>query len=109
METKVELQAMGFEPVPILKSVRAKCLDCSGGSHAEIVDCLVKNCALYPFRMGKNPWRAQASEAQREARRRTGQRAAARLRKPISGIGSATMDGMAATLPPAGDSMAAGS
>jgi hypothetical protein len=62
----------------------------------------VKSCALYPFRMGKNPWRAEVSEAQREARRRTGQKAAARLRKPINGVGSAAMDRMAATIPPAG-------
>jgi hypothetical protein len=99
METKVELQAMGFEPMPVLKAIRAKCLDCSGGSPSEVADCLVKSCALYPLRIGKNPWRAQASEAQREARRRTGQKAAARLRKPTNGIGSAAMGRMAATIP----------
>jgi len=100
METKNELQVLGIKPTPVLKAIRAKCLDCSGGSHAEVADCLVKSCALYPFRMGKNPWRAQASEAQREARRRTGQKAAARLRKPINGIGPAAMDAMAATVGP---------
>src|SRR5262249_46684144 len=100
---------MGLEPAPVLKAIRAKCLDCSGGSHAEIADCLVKSCALYPFRMGKNPWRAQASEAQRAARRRTGQKAAARLRKPINGIASEAMDRMAATHTlPAGEKVLVG-
>ena len=50
--------------MPILKAVRAKCLDCSGSMVAEVAGCLVKNCALYPFRMGKNPWRPPVSEAQ---------------------------------------------
>jgi hypothetical protein len=70
METKVELQAMGFEPTPVLKAIRAKCLDCSGGSPSEVADCQVKSCALYPFRMGRNPWRAKAPEARRETGRR---------------------------------------
>jgi hypothetical protein len=48
-------EAMGFEPTPALKAICTKCLDCFGGSAAEVADCLVKNCALYPFRMGKNP------------------------------------------------------
>jgi hypothetical protein len=52
METKAELQAMGFELTPVLRAIRAKCLDCSGGSHAEVAECLVKKCALYPFRLG---------------------------------------------------------
>jgi hypothetical protein len=61
VEMKAELQAMGHEPGPVLKAIRRKCLDCSGGSAAEVADCLVKNCALYPFRMGKNPWRVEMS------------------------------------------------
>ena len=73
METKIELQAMGFEPMPVLKGIRAKCLDCSGGMPSEVRDCLVRQCPLYPFRMGTNPWRAPAGDEQRE-------RMAARLR-----------------------------
>jgi hypothetical protein len=48
MKTKAELQAMGFEPTPVLKAVRAKCLDCSGGSHAEVADCQVKTLRAVP-------------------------------------------------------------
>jgi hypothetical protein len=67
MEAKGELQAMGFEPLPVLKAIRTKCLDCSGGMASEVRDCLVRNCALYPFRMGTNPWRAPATEGQRQS------------------------------------------
>jgi len=78
METKNELQALGIKPTTVLKAIRAKCVDCSGGSHAEVAGCLVKNCALYPFRMGKNPWRAELSAEQRAER-------AAHLRRPNAG------------------------
>jgi hypothetical protein len=91
METKADLQAMGFEPVPVLRAIRAKCLDCSGGSHAEVADCLVKTCALYPFRMGRNPWRVKASESQREASRRN----AAKLKETVKITGSSATDGRA--------------
>jgi len=66
MEVPAELQAMGHEPMPVLKAIRAKCLDCSGGMPSEVRDCLVRNCALYPFRMGTNPWRAPVSAEQRD-------------------------------------------
>jgi hypothetical protein len=66
LETKTDLQAMGFEPVPVLKAIRTKCLDCSGGMASEVRDCLVRNCALYPFRMGTNPWRAPVSDEHRQ-------------------------------------------
>jgi hypothetical protein len=96
METKVELQAMGFEPAPVLKAIRTKCLDCSGGSPSEVADCLVKTCALYPFRMGRNPWRAEVSEARREAARRN----AAGFKKPRTIPASGAMKGVAATTLP---------
>ena len=38
-----------------MKAIRAKCLDCCCGSYSEVRHCLVKNCALYPYRMGKRP------------------------------------------------------
>lgn len=40
-----------------LKAIRAKCLDCSGDYINEVRECPVTDCALYPFRMGKNPFR----------------------------------------------------
>ena len=38
-----------------VKAIRRKCIDCSGGSLKEVRLCQVRECALYPFRMGKNP------------------------------------------------------
>jgi len=35
------------------KAIRFKCLDCSGGQQSEVKNCVVPDCPLYPFRMGK--------------------------------------------------------
>lgn len=42
-----------------LKAIKAKCKDCSGGSIAEAKRCTVKECPLYPYRMGHKPPRAE--------------------------------------------------
>ncbi len=40
-----------------MKAIRAKCLDCSGGSPKEVGDCLVNNGPLFQSRMGlKTRW-----------------------------------------------------
>jgi len=41
-----------------LKAIRAKCLECSGGSAAEVKACEAEDCALWPYRFGHNPQRA---------------------------------------------------
>lgn len=33
------------------KAVREKCLDCSGGTAAEVALCELEECPLFPFRM----------------------------------------------------------
>ncbi len=38
-----------------VKAIRAKCLECSGSQPKEVRDCVIHQCPLYPFRMGKNP------------------------------------------------------
>jgi hypothetical protein len=38
-----------------LKSIRAKCLDCSAGQPKEVKLCPHTDCALYIYRFGKNP------------------------------------------------------
>ena len=40
-----------------LKAIRAKCMDCSGDYISELKGCPITDCPLYPFRMGKNPFR----------------------------------------------------
>ncbi len=37
-----------------MKAIRAKCLDCNGTSN-EVKLCPCTDCALWPFRLGKNP------------------------------------------------------
>ena len=39
----------------ILKTIRAKCLDCSCYQPQEIRFCPVQACSLFPFRFGKDP------------------------------------------------------
>lgn len=38
-----------------LKSIRAKCLECSNQQKGEVLNCQITDCSLYPFRLGKNP------------------------------------------------------
>lgn len=52
-----------------VKAIREKCLECSCGSIAEVKECSITKCALYPFRLGKNPYRTkrELTDEQREA------------------------------------------
>jgi hypothetical protein len=47
----------GHQPMSPGKAIRLRCLDCSGGSAKEVQLCWAKGCPLYPFRLGKNPYR----------------------------------------------------
>jgi hypothetical protein len=40
----------------MLKAIRTKCLDCSNQQIDEVRNCVISNCPLYPYRMGKNPF-----------------------------------------------------
>ena len=40
-----------------IKAIRAKCIDCSGGSAREATNCWAKGCPIWAFRTGKNPYR----------------------------------------------------
>ena len=39
------------------KVIREKCLDCCCGSIKEVKLCAAERCPLWPWRMGKNPYR----------------------------------------------------
>lgn len=42
-----------FTPI---KAIRAKCLDCCGGSKKEVQNCkAVDSCPIFPYRAGKRP------------------------------------------------------
>ncbi len=66
-----------------VKAIRAYCLQCCCGQATEVQRCTIEDCALYPFRFGKNPYRVQKepSEAQLAARARGAERLV-RLRMP---------------------------
>lgn len=49
--------ALCQEGLTPLKAIRAKCIDCSGGSVYEPANCTVERCPLYIYREGHNPKR----------------------------------------------------
>ena len=40
-----------------IKAIRRHCLSCSGDSPKEVRLCVITDCPLYPYRLGKNPHR----------------------------------------------------
>ena len=40
-----------------MKAIRQNCIDCSGGSKKEVRECMIVDCPLYMYRLGKNPRR----------------------------------------------------
>lgn len=58
------------KPTNPVKAIRAFCIECCGNSASEVKLCPSVNCALYPFRFGKNPYRTtvkrELTEEQRE-------------------------------------------
>jgi hypothetical protein len=43
-------------------AIRAFCIECSGGMVSEVRVCAVTKCALYPFRMGDDPFRKKRND-----------------------------------------------
>jgi hypothetical protein len=70
-----QLAAAGHHAAPILKVIRAKCLHCSYGQPSEIAKCTAVGCALWPHRIGTNPFSNRTAQP------------AHILKKPIAGIG----------------------
>lgn len=54
-----------------VKAIRDFCLDCCGGSSSAVKECSSVGCALYSFRLGKNPFRVkrEMSDEQKDAAR----------------------------------------
>ena len=46
----------------LAKVMRKKCLDCSGFQPAEVKKCVATDCALWPYRMGKSPFRSHMAK-----------------------------------------------
>lgn len=62
-----DMEALGLERISRGDAVRAKCLDCMVGNAAEVRRCCDVACALWPFRMGSDPFREKPSDEQRQA------------------------------------------
>jgi hypothetical protein len=79
--THDELRQAGHEPRSPLQALRARCADCCGYQEKEVALCPAVKCPAWPFRMGTDPWRKPASQARREAARRTMERINARRQR----------------------------
>ncbi|MBX2806150.1 MAG: hypothetical protein KTR19_09275 [Hyphomicrobiales bacterium] len=60
------LEEIGHSQMPLLRVIRAKCLDCSHTA-SEVRRCSAVDYSLWPYRMGTNPFRAERSDAQKAA------------------------------------------
>jgi hypothetical protein len=72
-----DLAAIGHEKQPLLRVIRANCIQCQGGNAADMRRCRCTGCPFWPYRMATNPFAAARSEAQMANAR-------AFLRKPHS-------------------------
>ena len=64
-------ERIGHAAEPVLAVIRAKCLDCCGGSPSEVARCTAADCRLLPYRMGSNPLRERVALSDDERRRRS--------------------------------------
>jgi len=56
------------------EAIRKKCLECMGEQPGEVRNCAMENCALWPFRFGKNPFCHRGSNAKPEFKEQRKQR-----------------------------------
>jgi hypothetical protein len=100
--TRAELELLGHGKKPLLRAMRARCLDCCAGQPNEVRLCTAVHCPLWPYRMSTDPWRKEPSEAQREhARTLAAKRRAEAGKQPSGGRESAKVELPATNLPPA--------
>ena len=74
-----QILSLKFRAQNPLKAIREKCLDCCCDNAAEVRKCVDTDCALWPFRMGTNPFRKKrelSSEQKHEIAERLHRKAA---------------------------------
>ena len=49
-----------------LKAIQVFCFECCGGEKQDVKECTAKACALYPYRLGKNPYRKSREYTEEE-------------------------------------------
>lgn len=78
------------QPGSTLKAIREYCItECVGKEdknyYQRVENCPVKDCPLYPYRMGKNPYRKELTKEQKEKiaeRLKQGRKLAGLVHKP---------------------------
>jgi hypothetical protein len=100
--TRAELELLGHGKKPLLRAIRARCLDCCADQPNEVRLCTAVTCPLWPYRMATDPWRKEPSEAQREQGRRMARKTADHASEAFSAKDeNATPEVAATALPPA--------
>ena len=51
-ERKADRKAVRDVTVSLLRAIRSKCVDCSGGSKCAVAECHLDRCPLHRFRLG---------------------------------------------------------
>jgi hypothetical protein len=62
-----ELHASGHAKRPLLQAIRENCIECCGGSHAEVRRCGQVACPFWPYRMNANPFRKDVVKSEAKA------------------------------------------
>jgi hypothetical protein len=66
--TAEELTELGHQRRPLLRAIRANCVECCAGLEAEVRRCRMSACPMWPYRMGTNPFsKREYTEEQRAA------------------------------------------
>jgi hypothetical protein len=63
------VEAAGAPANDRARGVASRCLDCCAGSAHEVRSSVAVTCPAWPFRLGKAPWRAPLSDAEKHRRR----------------------------------------
>lgn len=59
------MQEAGHREMSPYKIMRQKCLDCVGFQASEVRKCVCTDCPLFPYRMGKDPFKSAKCKAKK--------------------------------------------
>ena len=80
-----EILSLKFRAQNPLKAIREKCLDCCCGNAAEVRKCVALDCPLWPFRMGRNPFRKKRELSRQQKHERSERLRRRRDLRPVKG------------------------
>lgn len=66
-----------------MKAIQVFCFECCGGSKQDVKECTALKCALYPYRLGKNPYRKSREYTEEEKEKLKERAKKARERKEM--------------------------